>query len=367
MTGEIISHYRILDKLGEGGMGVVYKAEDLQLGRTVALKFLHAGEDTTRLLREAQAAASLMHPNLCAIFEVDSGRGFLAMELVEGSSLSRKIEERPLKLDEALRLASEIGAGLAAAHEKGIVHRDIKAGNILLTPSGQPKITDFGLALLAGRSRITRSAATVGTPSYMAPEQARGETVDRRADIWSLGIVLYEMVAGRLPFKGDSESAVIHSILHDDPEPLTALRSGLPIDLDRIVGKCLAKDPAERYQHAEDFLVDLRALTRNLESGDRRAAAAERMKPSNPRWWAPRVALPAAALLAVLAFILWRSGSSVSPIDSLAVLPFAVTAPDAGSRYLGEGLTEVLITNLSRLPNLRVNSRDVVARYARQE
>ena len=265
MTGRAISHYRILEKLGEGGMGAVWKAEDTRLKRTVALKFIppqtvQDPEFRERFLREAQAAAALQHPNIATVFELDEDHGFLAMELVEGPSLRDKIRERPLKLNEALHIVSQVSEGLRAAHERGIVHRDIKSGNILLTPEGQAKITDFGLAALADRTRVTKTGAVLGTPGYMAPEQARGEKVDRRADIWALGVVLYEMLAGRLPFRGDSEAAVVHSILNDEPEPLTASRAGLPLEVDRVVGKCLSKDAADRYQHAEDVLVDLQFL-----------------------------------------------------------------------------------------------------------
>ena len=271
IAGQILGHHRMLGRLGEGGMGVVFKAEDLKLKRTVALKFLpsHAVEDPEfkqRFLREAQAAAALHHPHICTIFELNEEHGFLAMELIEGGGLNDRIRQRPLKLGEALRIASEVAEGLKAAHEKGIVHRDIKSGNILLTPDGQAKITDFGLATLNDRTRITKTGVALGTPGYMAPEQARGETVDRRADIWALGVVLYEMLSGRLPFQADSEAAVVHSILHDEPEPLTAQRAGLPLELDRIVSKCLAKHTEERYQHVDDFLVDVRRLAASTSS-----------------------------------------------------------------------------------------------------
>ncbi|NWF83079.1 MAG: protein kinase [Bryobacteraceae bacterium] len=247
-------------------------------------------------MREAQAAASLIHPNICTVFEVDVEHGFLAMELVEGASLRERIQERPLKLEEALPITGKVAAGLQAAHEKGIVHRDIKAGNILLTHAGQAKLMDFGLALMAGRSRLTKPATAMGTPGYMAPEQARGETVDRRADIWSLGVVMYEMVSGRLPFKGDSEAAVVHSILHDEPEPLTALRAGLPLELDRIVAKCLAKDPGERYQHIEDLLVALR-----------RVRAVSGTQAARPARWSMRLKTAAVygAVAAVAAAATW--------------------------------------------------------------
>lgn len=303
MTGQSISHYRILEKLGEGAMGVVYRAEDTKLRRPVALKFLSAaeGDDALRdrFLREAQAAAALNHPNICTIFEIDEERGFLAMELVEGPSLKDRIAERPLKLDEALDFASQIAAGLQAAHGKGVTHRDIKPANILLTGQGQVKITDFGLAALADRTRLTKTGTSMGTPAFMSPEQAQGQPTDRRTDLWSLGVVLYEMIAGRVPFRGETDAALARAVIDDDPEPLTAQRIGLPVELDRVVSKALAKEPGERYQHVEDLLVDLRSIPRST-SGKSLAITKKRQRP----WiWAAAGAL-AACLPWTLA--MWR-------------------------------------------------------------
>ena len=273
MIGQTISHYRIVEKLGEGGMGVVYKAEDTRLDRTVALKFLaaHLLDDEAhkaRFLREAKAAAALDHPNIATIHEIDeaNGQAFLAMAYIEGPSLDKKIRQRPLKLEEALDIAIQIAQGLHAAHERGIVHRDIKSANILLTPRGEVKITDFGLARFEDRAQLTKSGITLGTPAYMSPEQALGKTVDGRSDIWSLGVVIYEMVTGRLPFAGEVERAVIYSILNQDAEPPTALRTGVPLELDRIVSKALAKEAADRHQHVDDLLVDLRRMRKEFES-----------------------------------------------------------------------------------------------------
>ncbi len=270
MTGQTISHYRILEKLGEGGMGVVYKAEDTLLNRSVALKFLHATGDLPRLLREARAAASLNHPNICAVYEVDLERGFLAMEFVEGDPISARIAGRPLRAEEALGLAVQIGEGLKAAHDKGITHRDIKSGNILVTRQGQAKILDFGLARLAGQAALTREGAVAGTPGYMAPEQASGDTADNRTDIWALGAVLHEMLTGRLPM-GQTGT--------------------LPEGVGRLVRKSLADDPGERYQHIEDMLVDLRQ------------AGAPAKPARRPLVWASAAVAVAAAALA--AYIPW--------------------------------------------------------------
>jgi formylglycine-generating enzyme required for sulfatase activity/tRNA A-37 threonylcarbamoyl transferase component Bud32 len=274
VIGTTISHYRITEKLGEGGMGVVYKAEDTRLRRPLALKFLRQealdnAEYRERFIREAQAAAALDHPNVCTVFEIDQAEGktFLAMALVEGQSVSSKIAERPLRLDEALDIAIQTAYGLQAAHEKGIVHRDIKPSNLIVNQRGELKIMDFGLAQLSDRSRLTQTTSVVGTVAYMSPEQAQRLPTDRRSDIWSLGVVLYEMVTGRLPFEGQHELAVIYSIVNEEPEPITALRVGVPTELDRIVSKAMAKNPEQRYQHIDELRVDLMNLRQLSMSG----------------------------------------------------------------------------------------------------
>lgn len=270
MIGKTISHYKILEKLGEGGMGVVYKAEDTKLKRELALKFLPTNalqgkDEKERFIREAQAAAALNHPNIAHIYAIEDhdGQMFLAMELIEGQSLLDLVKT-PMPVDDAINYATQIAAGLQVAHDKGIIHRDIKSANIMLTDKGVVKIMDFGLAKLANRSKMTQVGTTLGTTAYMSPEQARGEEVDQRADIWSLGVVLYEMISGQLPFKGDYEQAVIYSILNDEPAPLTALRSGLPISLDGILAKALAKDPKIRYQHVDELPADFKGIDSDL-------------------------------------------------------------------------------------------------------
>ena len=274
MIDKTISHYKVTKKLGEGGMGVVYKAQDTKLGRTVALKFLapHLLEDEearARLIREAKAAASLDHQNICTVYEIDEvdGQTFLAMAFIEGQTVKDKIAERPLKLEDALDIAIQTAQGLEAAHEKGVVHRDIKGANLMVTPQGQVKIMDFGLAQLAEQSRLTKTATILGTPAYMSPEQAQRLPTDRRTDIWSLGVVIYEMVTGRLPFEGERQQAVLYAIAQEDPEPITALRAGLPMELESIVGKAMAKDAGERYQHVEEMIVDLNSLRKKLAAG----------------------------------------------------------------------------------------------------
>ncbi len=289
MVGKKLAHYNIVAELGRGGMGIVYKAEDTKLDRMVALKILppHAlseEDDRARFYREARAAAQLNHAHICHVYEIDEAvprtaeeitgtsaeeidpktngeaRPFIAMEYIEGTTLKKHIEKAPLKLKEAVRLASEIGSALQAAHEKNIVHRDIKSANVMLTTKGEAKVLDFGLAKTAHSTMLTRMGSTLGTIAYMSPEQARGEDVDYRSDLWSLGVVLYEMIAGRVPAPGDYEQAVVYSILNEAPEPLTALRSGVPMQLEWMVNKCLAKDADERYQSAKDLLVDLKTL-----------------------------------------------------------------------------------------------------------
>ena len=254
-------------------MGEVYKAEDLDLKRTVALKFLSRemlGEEEVkaRLIREAQAAASLDHPSLCHVYGIhqENGETFLAMAYIDGPNLAEKIKERPLPLDEALDIAVQIAEGLQEAHEQSVVHRDIKPSNVMLDRRGRVKIMDFGLAAVADRTRLTKSGTTLGTPAYMSPEQAQGQTVDRRTDIWALGVVLYEMLTGKHPFPGEYEQAVVYSIINEDAEPITSIRAGLPMELERILGKALAKDKEERYQHVEEMLVDLRGLTKKRTS-----------------------------------------------------------------------------------------------------
>ncbi len=273
MIGKTISHYRIAKKLGEGGMGVVYKAEDLKLKRTVALKFLppelmRDPEAEQRFIQEAQAAAALDHPNICTIYEIEEtgGQTFISMAYIEGQNLKERVESGPLKLEEALDIAMQVAEGLQAAHEKGIVHRDIKLANIIVTTKGQVKIMDFGLAKLRGGRKLPKEGRTLGTVAYMSPEQVRGEGVDERTDIWSLGVMLYEMVTGRLPFQGEYEQAVIYSILNEEPEPVGKLRSGVLRGLEGVIGKMLAKDVRERYQGVGELLVDLRSLRGGLGS-----------------------------------------------------------------------------------------------------
>ena len=274
MIGRTISHYKITEKLGEGGMGVVYKAEDTKLKRTVALKFLAAHllndeEAKARFLREARAAAGLHHPNICPVYEIDEAEGktFLAMAFIEGEPLEAKIERGPLSLKEALDIGRQIADGLEAAHEKGVVHRDIKPANVMVDAKGHSTIMDFGLARLTEASRLTKADQTMGTVAYMSPEQAQGMEVDNCSDVWALGVVLYEMVCGQRPFQGQYDQALLYEIVHQEPEPLTGVRAGVPMELEFIVGKCLAKERDNRPSSAEEIARDLRTLAEKLRSG----------------------------------------------------------------------------------------------------
>ena len=368
MLGETISHYKIIEKLGEGGMGVVYKAEDTKLRRTVALKFLspHAlgtEEEKARFIHEAQAAAALNHPNICTIYEVDESedRSYIAMEYIEGPSLKDIIASGPLKMEEAQRIAMQVAEGLHEAHQKQIVHRDVKPANIMITARGRVKIMDFGMAKSPGLAKLTREGTTLGTASYMSPEQGHGEPVDSRSDIWSLGVILHEMVTGKLPFKGDYEQAVLYSILHEDPEPMTALRTGVPLELERIANKAMTKNPDARYQHADELLADLRSLT--AETG-----STERAKGSEKKGFTKgRLGLIFGAIVIIAsAFVLARIylfPDKSQVIDSIAVLPLDNLSGDPDQEYFADGMTEALIADLAKLGTLKVISRTSVMRY----
>jgi len=289
MIGKKVSHYKILKKLGGGNMGVVYKGKDLNLKRTVALKFLppelsHDPESKERFIQEAQAASSLDHSNICIIHEIDQtedGQLFMVLTFYEGETLKKKIQRGPLKVEKAVDIAIQVAQGLVKAHEKGIVHRDIKPANLMITNDGVVKIVDFGLAELAGDYRRVRAGTVSGTLAYMSPQQALGEEVDHRTDIWSLGVVLYEMLAGQLPFRGEYEQAMLYSILNEAPKPITALRKGVPLELEWIISKALAKSQEKRYQQAVDMLKDLKILKGSTVAGTAISTEETYFKPNN--------------------------------------------------------------------------------------
>jgi len=361
--------YQIIEELGRGGMGVVYKAVDNKLKRTVALKFLpfewtYDAQAKERFVREAQAAAALDHPNICTVHEIDEaeGRVFISMAFVEGKSLKTRIERGLLNIDEALGLGMQVAEGLREAHKKGVIHRDIKSANIMVTESGQAKIMDFGLARVMGGTLLTKEGMTMGTIAYMSPEQARGEEVDHRSDIWSLGVVLYEMLAGRLPFRGEHDQAVVYAILKEPPRPLTAVRPEIPASIEHVVGKALEKNPDQRYQSVEDLIDDLKSIAEGIEPERIRA---RRRKAKLRRWKRAGLYGGAAGLLVILSVIAIRLFSGrPQAIETLAVLPLENLSGDPEQEVFAAGIHEALITNFGQLRGLtRVIARNSVMRF----
>lgn len=378
--GRSVGRYSIVAPLGKGAMGDVYLAEDSTLRRKVAIKFLHAEavadeHAQKRLIREAQAAATLDHPNICQIHEVgtDDGQSFIVMQYVDGETLTSRMRRKPLTIDEALAIAAQLADALSEAHSRRVIHRDIKPSNIMVTARGQATLMDFGIAKFVAQrspletvaeneSTLTEPGVLLGTVPYMSPEQVRGEELDGRSDVFSLGVVLYEMVSGRQPFSADSAAGTLSAILTHDPPPV-GTRPDVPAELQRIVRKCLEKDRERRYQSARDLCVDLSNLVRDRSSG-----IGVVKKAAQPRRTARRAALVAVVtILALIGVGLYFSSLKEEPttkaITSIAVLPFINATGDPTAEYFSDGITEDIINNLTQLSGLKVMARTTVFQY----
>jgi len=387
--GERVAHYEVLAQIGSGGMGEVYLAQDTRLARKVALKFLPASltddpQIRARFLREAQLASALDHPNVCTIHEVGESLGqmFIAMQYVEGVNLKQLIDSRPMKLDALLSISLQAADAIASAHDLNIVHRDIKPGNIIVTPKGQAKVLDFGLAKLTGsggatevsasESELTRTGAVMGTPNYMSPEQARGERVDYRSDIFSLGAVMYEMATGKAPFKKNSQAETMNAVINEPHTPVTAFNEEIRADLSAIIDRALSKEPADRYQSMAEMLKAMRQLGREIGlvgQSDSQAASIRYVplgRPSYKRWLWVTLALGLALISGILLWVSFVRRPASAPsvrIQSLAVLPMENLSGDASRDYFADGMTDALITDLAKISALQVISRAGVMQY----
>lgn len=373
MIGQTVSHYHVLEKLGQGGMGVVYKAEDTKLKRIVALKFLPPEliRDTdakARFIREAQAASTLQHNNICTIheiYETDDGQMFICMDYYEGETLRSKIDLSPLNLDETIEIGIQIARGLAAAHEAHEIHRDIKPANIMITSKNEVKLLDFGLAKLARKTKLTAEGTTLGTVAYMSPEQTRGEAVDHRTDIWSLGAILHELLTGESPFKGDYDQAVVYSIINEEPKPISEIREDVFPELQVIINKCLMKDPEMRYQNARHLITDLQHLTKKPE--DSTLSTPAEQKEGRKKTFVYALSIMFVAILAViLIFIVFPQTfktASDSERHMLVVLPFE-NLGSIDNVYFTDGITDEITGRLGTVASIGVISRNSAMHYA---
>ena len=366
--GKTISHYRIIDKLGSGGMGDVYKAEDTKLRRMVALKFIpqeltRDEEARQRFIHEARTASALDYPNIGTIYEIDEVEGhfFIAMAYYEGETLNDKIKEGSLQIEEAINITLQILKGLQKAHEKDIVHRDIKPANLILTKDGQVKIIDFGIAKLKGLTRITKTGTTVGTIAYMSPEQAKGENVDHRTDIWSVGVILYEMLTGEKPFKAEYERALLYLILNENPEFMTKIRRDIPIELEKFVEKALVKNPDKRYQTIDEMLDNLSEITQEIKEG--RSTTRTVFKLGRKQRKILFRFVPVIILIVILGVYLWQSKFIAFKPVSVVLLPMESIKEDPGQEWITQGMTISLIKDLSKIGKLRIVSLPSAMQY----
>ncbi len=373
--GIMISHYKIIEKIGAGGMGEVYLALDTKLNRKVALKFLppHLCQDEDcrkRFKREAQAAAKLDHPNIIHVYEVSEfkGRPYFAMQHVEGRSLRDFASEKELPVEQILELGIQICEGLNDAHEKGVTHRDIKPSNIIVDSHGRAKVVDFGLASVIGSDQLTKTGSSLGTIGYMSPEQVQGKEIDHRSDLFSLGVVLYELITKQNPFKRDSEAATLKAVSDDLPEPLARFKSGLPNGLQAIVDKALEKDVKTRYQHADGMLSDLMRVKRSLDSGQSAVSVSSRMGRSSRAWWVAGALVVVAAVIVLMLTKPWVPDTATYQPEKimLAVLPFENLGVSE-DEYFADGITEEILIDLAQLSGLGVISRTSAMRYKKTE
>ncbi len=354
LEGQTVSHYRITEKIGQGGMGIVYKATDTRLQRTVALKFLPSyltpdNESLNRFIQEARTASALDHPNICTIHEIGTSDDstFICMGYYEGESLKEIISKGPLSIERSVEIGIQIARGLVKAHEKGIVHRDIKPSNIIVTDEGVVKTLDFGIAKTSD-IHLTVTGNNLGTTAYMSPEQCSGRPVNQNTDVWSLGVVCYQMLTGNLPFPGSHDQAIIYSILNTEPVPLQEIRPDIPDDLTHMVNRAMAKDPLDRYPTMDELLGDLELFQQGQQIKSKKSSGVVH----RPKWLYP-VLMVICGLLVVWAYINYR-GANASHIDSIAVLPFQIETADSNYQYLADGIAERIIYGLSPMPEMKV-------------